>query len=390
MRKICVFTGTRAEYGLLQPLLQAIIAHPHLQLQLLVSGTHLSQAHGFTRHQIEADGFSIDAEVDLELGDDNAAGICRAAGRGLSGCGEAFARLQPDLLVLLGDRYEAFAAAGAATLCNIPIAHLHGGEITRGAIDDALRHAISKLSLLHFTACEEYRQRVIQLGEEPQRVFHVGAIGLDGIEKRELLSCKDLQAELGLDLGQPILLLTFHPATTEPGQATGQVKELIRALDRLQLQVVITGANADAEGSRIDHLFADYVRRNPQRAIRVASLGQQRYLSTLKYAAAVVGNSSSGLIEAPSFGTPTVNIGSRQDGRLRAPSVIDCPPQADAICTAVRKALSSAFSEEIKEMTNPYRKENTVDSIIRVLESFSLAGTAKRFYDLPGTDKGKS
>ncbi len=383
MRKICIFTGTRAEYGLLQPLMAAIQKDPQLQLQVLVSGSHLSLAHGATWRQIGADGFTIDARVDLDLGDNSAAGICRSTGLGLGGCGQALAQLKPELLVLLGDRYEAFAAAAAAALSCIPVAHLHGGEITRGAIDDALRHAISKLSLLHFTATESYRRRVIQLGEEPRRVFNVGAIGLDDLENRELLTRAALGKSLALDLRKPTLLVTFHPVTTEPGQAAFQAGELLAALERLQLQVILTGANADAEGAEVDRLFAAHAARFPQRVVRHVSLGQQRYLSALRYVAAVVGNSSSGIIEAPSFGIPTVNIGTRQDGRLRAKSILDSPPRQEEIFAACRRALSPEFRQQAKEVVNPYRQENTVEKILQVLATFDLRGNRKNFYDLP-------
>ncbi len=389
MRKICCFTGTRAEYGLLQPLLHAIEKHPHLQLQLLVSGAHLSQEQGETWRQIVADGFTIDEKVDIQPGGESPVDSCRAMGLGLSGYAQAFERLQPDLLVLLGDRYEAFAAAAAATLCNLPIAHLHGGEITCGAVDDALRHAISKLSLLHFTATDTYRRRVIQLGEDPARVFNVGAIGLDGLETRPLLDCKELEAEIGLDLSKPTLLLTFHPATREPGSASGQVKELLLALDQLQLQVIFTGANTDAEGTTINRMIADYQSKNRQSCVVFPSLGQQRYLSAMRYVAAVIGNSSSGIIEAPSFGIPTINIGQRQAGRLYSASVINCPPEREAIVAACRKALSESFRHKIKDLPNPYRQKNTVKRILEILFNYRLGGTPKGFYDLPPTTRRK-
>jgi len=385
MRRICVFTGSRAEYGLLQPLMAAIQKDPQLQLQLLVSGSHLSDAHGATWRQIEADGFPIDAKVDIGIATDSAVDICRSTGLGLIGYSKAFAKLQPDLLVLLGDRYEAFAAASAAALTNLPVAHLHGGELTRGAIDDALRHAISKLSLLHFTATAEYRRRVIQLGEAPERVFNVGAIGLDGLEHRSLLTRAEVEEALGLDLGKPTLLVTYHPVTTEPGQAQGQVEELLAALDQLQLQLILTGANADAEGNRINRRLADFAGRHPHSCRRIESLGQQRYLSALRYVAAVVGNSSSGIIEAPSFGRPTVNIGSRQDGRLRAASVIDCAPEREAIVSAVREALSPEFVKRAKDTPNPYRQENTTKRILQVLAEAPLRTLSKVFFDLPAS-----
>ncbi len=388
MRKICCFTGTRAEYGLLQPLLNAIKQHPQLQLQLLVSGSHLSEEHGMTWQQIENDGFMIHEKVDIEVDGNTPVDSCRAMGLGLSGYALAFERLQPDLLLLLGDRYEAFAAAAAATLCNIPVAHLHGGELTQGATDDALRHAISKLSLLHFTATDEYRHRVIQLGEDPARVFNVGAIGLDGLETRPLLDRKTLEAEIGLDLSQPTLLLTFHPTTLEPGSASLQIKELLLALDQLQLQVIFTGANADAEGATINRMIADYQSRNPQSCVVFPSLGQQRYLSAMHYVAAVVGNSSSGIIEAPSFGIPTVNIGQRQAGRLRSASVIDCPAERDAIVAACRKALSESFRAGIKDLPNPYRQKSTVQKILEILLKSRLGGAPKEFYDLPPATSG--
>jgi UDP-hydrolysing UDP-N-acetyl-D-glucosamine 2-epimerase len=345
-RRICVVTGTRAEYGLLRWLMQEIRDDARLQLQLVVTGTHLLRAFGNTARAIEADGFVIDRRVPLHLRGDSPEAVTAAAGRALSGLGRAFAQLRPDLVVLLGDRYEALAAAQAALLARIPVAHLHGGETTFGAVDESMRHAITKLSQLHFVAAPAYRRRVLQLGEAPGRVFCFGPIGADNFRRLPLLDRPALARALELPLtSAPLFLVTYHPATLgrlTPAQA---VTELLAALARFpQATIVFTGANADAGHAAIAPLYRDFIARHPGRARYVASLGQLRYLSALRAAAAVIGNSSSGIIEAPLCGTPTVNLGDRQRGRLRAPSVIDCAEDRTAITRAIKQALSRGRS----------------------------------------------
>ena len=384
MKKICVFTGTRAEYGLLKPLLDRIQQDKTLMLQLLVSGTHLSAEFGNTVELIEADGFPINVKVDILDSSDTALGTCRSIGKGISGYAEAFTELQPDLLVLLGDRSEAFAAATAALVCHLPIAHLHGGETTEGAYDEAFRHAISKMSMLHFVATEVYRQRVIQLGEAPERVFNVGAIGLDYLDSGEFLNRTELENSLNFRFGQQNALITFHPVTLEPGTAAGQFKQLLAALDRCpELKLIFTKANADTDGRAINRLIDSYVAEHPNKAIAFTSMGHQRYLSSLRIVDAVIGNSSSGILEAPSFKVPTVNIGDRQKGRIKAASVIDCEPEQNDIFAACQKALSETFKILTQNVDNPYRQVGTADQILQIIKNTDIGSLKKSFYDLP-------
>jgi GDP/UDP-N,N'-diacetylbacillosamine 2-epimerase (hydrolysing) len=384
MKKICVFTGTRADYGLLKPLLDEIEQDQDLQLQLLVSGTHLAPEFGNTVQLIREDGFHIDAAVAVLSVDDSDLGTCRAISTGVAEYALALKQLQPDIMVLLGDRFEAFAAATAALVCRIPLAHLHGGETTEGACDEAFRHAISKMSSLHFTATEEYRRRVIQLGEQPDRAFTVGAIGLHYLKSTALLSRDELATALDFDLNRTTALITFHPATLDAIPPEHQFKELLAALDEIDaLSLIFTKANADPGGRAINRLIDAYVVKRPGRAIASASLGHLRYLSALACCDLVVGNSSSGLIEAPSFGTPTVNIGDRQKGRIRASSVIDCPADKGAIVTACRRALTPGFQDRAKGVANPYYQAGTAKKIKEIIKDTEISSMQKTFYDLP-------
>jgi UDP-N-acetyl-D-glucosamine 2-epimerase, UDP-hydrolysing len=333
--RIAVFTGTRAEYGLLRPVLERLRDAPDAELLLLVSGSHLSARHGHTVDEIRGHGFEPDAEITLDLDDDSPQGVARAAAQALAGCAEALARLKPDRLLILGDRYEALACAVAASLCRVPIAHIHGGEVTRGAVDDQFRHALTKLAALHFTACEEYRRRVIQMGERPEAVFNVGSLGVENALTLSLPGRAELEAELQFCLGPEFVLVTFHPVTLDADPAE-QARSFFAGLalmldERPELRAVISGANADAGGGAVDALTLELVGRFPGRILARPSLGQVRYLSAMKHCRCVAGNSSSGVIEAPSFGVPTVNVGSRQDGRVRAASVLDCPAEAEAV-----------------------------------------------------------
>lgn len=383
MRKVCVFTGTRAEYGILRPLLRTILQKPELHLQLLVSGMHLSPEFGLTVREIEGDGFSIDERVEMLLSSDTPLGTVKSAALGLMGIAEAIGRLAPDILVLLGDRFEAFAAAAAAYLLGVPVAHLHGGEVTEGAVDEGLRHAVTKMSALHFTATEEYRRRVIQLGEDPSAVFNVGALGVEEIRHLPLLSRPELEKSLGVPLGERSVLVTFHPVTQEAGSAKEQIGALLEALDRLPLsRILFTKANADAEGRLINALLEEYVASRPEKASLFASLGQLRYLSAIRHCEAVIGNSSSGLIEAPSLGIPTVNIGNRQKGRVRGASVIDCEPAADTIEAACRRALTEEFKKIARTADNPYYRVGTAERIAEILQTAELL-RPKIFFDLP-------
>lgn len=382
--KICIVTGSRAEYGLLQPLMKAIKKDRSLQLQLLVTGMHLSPEFGLTYKQIEQDGFPIDEKVEMLLSGDTGSAIVKATGLGMIGFADALQRLQPHWVVVLGDRFETFAAAVAAHLLNIPLAHLHGGEVTEGATDDALRHAITKMATLHFTSTEAYRKRVIQLGEQPARVFNTGAIGLDNIQQLKLLGKKALENKLSFSFNGDVALVTYHPVTLEKETAAAQVKELLQALDKFpQLHILFTLPNADAGGRIIIKLIEKYVQQNPQRAKAFTSLGQLNYLSALQYCTLVAGNSSSGIIEVPEFSIPTVNIGDRQKGRERAASVIDTGTTAREIAGGIKKALSPAFIKKCKAVKNPYRSTQVAAAIVQQLKKTGQPGSLKKtFFDL--------
>lgn len=386
-RKICVLTGTRAEYGLLRWLMTDIQNDAVLELQVIATGAHLSPEFGLTYRDIEADGFKIDRKVEMLLSSDSPVGITKSMGLGLSGYADALSELRPDLLVLLGDRYETFAAAAAALMAKVPVAHLHGGEITEGAFDDALRHAISKLSHLHFVALDDYRRRVIQLGERPESVFTVGGLGIDGMIRQPLLSLEQLEQSLDLKFKHRNLLVTFHPATLESAPPEVQMQELLQALDSLEdTQIIFTMPNADTGGRALMSMVDAFVAVRPERAKAFASLGQQRYLSCLHFVDAVVGNSSSGVLEAPSFGIGTIDIGDRQRGRLKAASIIECAPQREQIATALQRLYSPEFQAILRDVHNPYGDGGASARIVSVLRDCPLdALIMKRFYDQPGT-----
>ena len=380
-RKICVVTGTRAEYGLLYWLMKEIEDDPALALQLVVTGAHLSPQFGDTWKVIEDDGFAIGAKVDIEIGDDTPTGVSRSMGLCVIGMAAAFERLRPDIVVVLGDRYEILAAAEAAMIAGIPIAHIHGGEITEGAMDDAMRHAITKLAHLHFTAAEPYRARVIQMGEDPGRVFAVGAPGLDNIDKLDLPDRPGVEKGLGLAPGQPYFLVTFHPATLGEGDPGAEAEEMLAAFDQFpDHRILLTGVNADPGHDRIAKRLADYAAGQDGRVSLHASLGQLRYLGAMKFAAAVVGNSSSGIVEAPAMKTPTVNIGDRQKGRLRAPSIIDCAGRTKDIAAAIGKALSDDFQAGLQSMTPPYGTGGASEAIKDRLKNADLTGINRKSF----------
>ncbi len=384
MKKICVFSGTRAEYGLLKSLMQQIDQDEELQLQILVGGMHLSPEFGSTFLEIEQDGFKINEKVEMLLSSDSAVGLCKSTGLGLIGFGDALERLAPDVLVVLGDRFEAWAACAAALFCRIPIAHIHGGEATEGLIDEAIRHGITKMSHLHFVATEDYRRRVIQLGEQPGRVFNVGAPGVENINKLTLLDRPTLEREIGFTLGPQNALVTFHPVTLETATAESQFGLLLEALaDLPELHLIFTRANADTDGRIINRMIDDFVAQRSGSAAVFSSLGQLRYLSAMQQVDVVLGNSSSGIIEAPSFGVPTVNIGARQHGRVRAASVIDCEPEKMAIRAALDKALSKTFKNLAATVDNPYEGCDTALRIKECLKEVDLPDTRKTFFDLP-------
>ncbi|HTU65144.1 MAG TPA: UDP-N-acetylglucosamine 2-epimerase [Steroidobacteraceae bacterium] len=382
-RRICVVTGSRAEYGLLRWVMAGIRERAGLELRTLVTGMHLSEHFGATWSEIEADGFAIDERVDIQLGGDTASDIGRSMGLGTIGCADALARLKPDLLVALGDRYEIFAAVSPALIARIPVAHLHGGEVTEGAYDDALRHALTKMSHLHFVAAEEYRRRVIQLGEDPRHVFNVGGLGLDNLELLPLFDRAALERELGFELGAKSLLVTFHPVTLDGPDSARQMRELLAALhDRPDTRLVFTMPNADSDGRALGELVREFVAGHANARV-FTSLGQKKYLSCLRAVDGVVGNSSSGLIEAPAARKGTVNIGSRQQGRLKAASVIDCAPDRAAISRAIDTLYTADFQRTLATVANPYGTPGAARRVVDVLADVPLDGlTRKKFHDI--------
>ena len=381
-RKVAVFTGTRAEYGLLYWLLKDVQNDNELELQLLVSGMHLSPEFGNTWQQIEKDGFSIDEKIEILLSSDTPVGTAKSMGLGVLGFADALARLKPDILVLLGDRFEALAAAQTAMILRIPILHLHGGEITEGAYDDAIRHAITKLSYLHGTSTEAYRNRVIQLGEDPSRVENVGAIGLDHLKRGHFMSVEELGASLNFPLKKPFLLVTYHPVTLGDEPAEASFNALLAALDQYpDNQIILTYPNADDGGRKIIPLLEDYAARQSDRVLAIPSLGQVRYLSTVKHATAVVGNSSSGIIEVPAFDVPTVNIGKRQKGRLAARSVLNCDATQESITQALNTAIARSYKDRDEKIANPYGQGDASSKIIEMIKSLHFV-PGKTFYDI--------
>lgn len=381
-RKICVVTGSRAEYGLLRWLLDEISASPDTQLQLLVTGMHLAPEFGMTVNDIVRDGFRIDETVESQLSSDSAIGTVKSLGLGLIGCADALRRLQPDVVVLLGDRYEILAAAQAASLMGIPVAHLSGGEVTEGAVDDWIRHAITKASWWHFVAADTYRRRVIQLGEAPARVFNVGDPGLDSIRRLALLEQPALERELGLRIGAPLFLVTYHPATLGNMAPEQAFTELLAALeDWPHATIVLTKPNADAGGRQLAQMAEQWAAARTGPTLCATSLGQLRYLSLMRLAQAVVGNSSSGIVEAPALKVATVNIGNRQDGRLRAASIIDCAEDRSAIRRALSTACSTQFSAGLAQVHSLYGDCNASRQIFDILAHSPLPSGLKKVFN---------
>ena len=382
MRKICVVTGSRAEYGILRGLMKAIQNDPDLILQVIATNQHLSKLQGETYQEIERDGFTIDNKVYMadDSAPDNADTTAKAISRGVSGFADAFDVLQPDLLLILGDRYEMLAVASTALIYKIPIAHLHGGEITEGAFDDAIRHAITKMSHLHFTSTEAYRQRVIQLGEQPDRVFNVGALGVENVMKTDFMTKEELEQSLNFKLTGKCFLCTYHPVTLSDVSSETQIMNLLQALDDYKdYHIIFTYSNSDTSSQIIIQRIQEYVDQNKDRCMFIPSLGQRRYFSALKYMTAVLGNSSSGIIEVPSFGIPTLDIGDRQKGRMAADSVIHCGYSTEEI----KDGLAEVLAYQSKPIENPYYKEETCDAILKVIRTFPLEKIIqKRFYDI--------
>lgn len=387
-KKICILTATRAEYGLLKPVILKLLAVSEFEVHVVATGMHLSPEFGLTYKEIENDGIIIDEKIEILLSADSPSAISKSMGLAMMGFADYFARLKPDLLLVLGDRYETLAVCCAAMNERIPIAHMYGGETTEGAIDECIRHAITKMSYLHFTSTEEYRLRVIQLGEHPDRVFCVGATGVENALNEKLLSREGLEATIGFSLDKPYAVTTFHPVTLEGEDGISQIEQVLQACQNHQeINFIFTMANADAHGRAINNMIKKYVSDHAN-AVAVDSLGMVRYLSAIKYCVFVMGNSSSGLLEAPSFGVPTINIGDRQKGRLQAASVINCPPSYLDINKAIKTALSNEFRDTAWHAINPYGDGRTSDRIVRTI--INVLGTGqinlkKEFYDIRGT-----
>ncbi len=386
MRKICVVTGSRAEYGLLFWLMKEIQSDPCLELQVAVTGMHLLEEFGNTYKTIETDGFPISAKVESPLRGDTSKAVTLSLGATVENFAKAWEKLRPDLIVLLGDRYEILAAAQSALIFKIPIAHIHGGEITEGNFDDAFRHSMTKMAHLHFVSAEPYKKRVVQLGENPERVFNFGAPGLDAISKIKLLNKNELEQVLNFKITPPTFLVTYHPVTLDKSGPEKAIKELLIALDQFpQAHIIFTKANSDTGGKTINEFIYEYVEKNKNRTSCYAALGHINYLSLLQHIDAVIGNSSSGLVEVPVFKKPTINMGDRQKGRLRPTSVLDCEETSDAISRALKKALAPEFQKTLSQNTSPVGGDGkTSFKIKEVLKSVKLEGILmKKFYDLP-------
>lgn len=383
MKKICIATGTRAEYGLLRPLMKAIQAESIFQLQVLVTGSHLSPEFGLTFQEIEKDGFSIDKKVEMLLSADTASSIVKSMGLSMIGFSDALQELNPDLLVILGDRYEMLALASSALIFTIPIIHLHGGEITEGAYDDAIRHSITKMSHLHFTSTEEYRKRVIQLGENPDYVYNVGAIGLDSIKKLALLSKEELELQLDFKFAKYNYQVTFHPSTLDQESPEKQFQILLDVISKQQDSFFIfTKANADTGGRIINKMIDEYVSKNSGNTKAFTSLGNLKFLSLVKYCTAAVGNSSSGILEVPSLKVATINIGDRQKGRIQAKSIINTVISEVEISEAFEKVKSEQFRNIVDKTDNPYGAGDTTEKIMNIIRTFQFEiFKTKHFHD---------
>lgn len=384
MRKVCIVTGTRAEFGLMYWLIKGIQEDLDLELQLVVTGMHLSPEFGLTYQNIEDSGFKISKKIEILLSSDSSIGISKSMGLGMISFSECFEELKPDIVIVLGDRFEIFAAASAAMIAKIPIGHLHGGEATEGLIDESIRHSVTKMAHLHFAATELYKKRIIQLGEQPSKVFNVGSPGIDNITKLKLLNRDEFQDSINFKLGKVNALVTFHPVTLENNTSEHQFKELLNTIESFpEMSVIFTKPNADTNGRVIISMIDEFVQKNPQKYCGFTSLGQLRYLSALQHVDLVIGNSSSGLTEVPSFKIPTINIGDRQKGRMKAKSVLDCLPEKDSITAVIKKALSSSFIDGIRNVENPYGDGGASNKIIEVLKSVDLNNILKKeFYNL--------
>ena len=391
-KTICVFTATRAEYGQLKTIIKALIKDDSFNIKTVVTAAHLSPEFGMTCQEIEDDGIKIDRKIETLLSSDSPSAVSKCMGLTMIGFADYFAETKPDAFMVLGDRYEALAATCAAFNARIPIIHLYGGDTTEGAADEAYRHSITKMACLHFASTEEYRNRVIQLGESPERVFAVGEIGIENALHTKLLSVKQLSKELKIDLSKNYAVATFHPVTLENDSAEQQIKNLLKALSKQSnMQFIFTKANADSDGHKINKILEDYCSKHENFHL-FSSLGMLKYLSAIKHASFVIGNSSSGLIEVPSFKIPTINIGDRQKGRLMASSVICCKPTQADIEKAIDKALSPEFRKIASKTINPYGDGKTSEKIVKIIKrTFSKPiDLKKKFYDIPFYLENKS
>jgi GDP/UDP-N,N'-diacetylbacillosamine 2-epimerase (hydrolysing) len=384
MKKISILTATRAEYGLLKPIIGKLIQVKDFDVRVVVTGAHLSPEFGLTYKEIDQDGVIIDEKIEMLLSADTPSAISKSMGLAMISFADYFERVKPDMLIVLGDRYETLAVCTVAMNQRIPIAHLYGGETTEGAVDESIRHAITKLSYLHFTSTEEYRKRVIQLGEQPKRVFCVGAVGIENILNQNLMGKSELESSIGFNLGKPYAMVTFHPVTLEEENSEVQFQALLDVIKKSHnMNYIFTKANADANGRIINKMIDSYLEEN-NNAVAFTSLGLTRYLSAVKYSAMVIGNSSSGLLEAPSFGIPTINIGDRQKGRLQAGSIINCQPSAEEIEKAIDIALTEDFKHQAKRTVNPYGDGKTSEKVVGTIKDFLInnkINLKKKFYD---------
>jgi GDP/UDP-N,N'-diacetylbacillosamine 2-epimerase (hydrolysing) len=383
-KKICVVTGTRAEYGLLRWLMVGINKSTKLELQIIATGMHLSPEFGLTYKEIENDGFKIDRKVEMLISSDTPTAISKSTGLGLIGIADAYKDLNPDVVVLLGDRFEIISASLAALFAAIPIAHIHGGETTEGAFDEAIRHSITKMAWWHFVGAKEYEKRVVQLGEDPRRIFNVGGMGVDAIKQTKLLPKNDLMNKTKMKLGKKNLLITYHPVTLEKQTSQKNFQILLNVLNELKdTYLIFTMPNADSDGRIIKNMITNFIKNHPAKAISFASMGSLNYLSTLQYVDGVVGNSSSGMSEAPTFKIGTINIGDRQKGRLKAESVIDCEPTKNSIKYAISKLYESEFQQKLKHVKNPYGDGNATEKILDILHDSPIPSELKKaFYNI--------
>lgn len=384
-QKVCIVTGTRAEYGLLKPLIERVYESSRLKLQLIATGMHLSPEFGLTYTNIEDDGFEINEKIEILMSSDTPVGVSKSMGLALISFSEAYERLKPNMVVILGDRYETFSAMAAATISKIPIAHLHGGELTEGAFDDSFRHSMTKMSYLHFTSTEKYRKRVIQLGEEPDRVYNVGALGVENALNLKVVGKKELEKKLDINLGKEHAVIIFHPVTLENNTANNQIKELLAVLrEQKELVKIFIKGNSDNDGRAINYEVDGFVKGN-NFSYMFTSLPIELYLNILRSSKVIIGNSSSGIIEAPSFKIPAINIGDRQKGRVKAISVIDCQPKKEEIKEALRKIESKKFKDKLKGLINPYGDGNSSKKTVNIIQNLLVnkkINLKKKFNDI--------